>query len=69
MIKLNEFINDLEMLYDENLSHYLDDEDLRLIDEWTHTMQKSEMKKLIFLLKSGASEEELQKISFLGYSS
>lgn len=96
MIKLDEFITDLEMLYDEklscvdfrdkyfqtdspsdldeipdligSLSHYLDDEDIRLKDEWTRSMQKFEMKKLISLLKSGASEEEMQNISFLGYS-
>lgn len=96
MIKLEEFIKDLEQLYSEklscddfrkkyfetdsptdlddipdligNLSHYLDDEDVRQKDEWTRKMQKSEMEKLIRLLKTGATEDELQNISFLGYS-
>lgn len=51
-----------------SLSHYVDDEDLRLEDEWIRNMQSRELSKMISLLKKGSSEDELKKITFLGYS-
>ena len=49
-----------------NLHHYVDDEDWRKKDEWQRDMQKAELRRLIKLLKEGAAEAEIQKISFLG---
>jgi hypothetical protein len=48
------------------LSHYLDDENWRKKDQWQREMQNEELRKLIVLMKNGASEVELQKIHFLG---
>lgn len=51
-----------------SLSHYVDDEDLRMKDEWISSMQSRELSKMINLLKNGSCEDELKKITFLGYS-
>ena len=50
------------------LQHYLADFDIRARDSGYRAMQDSEMEKLVRLLRAGASEGELAKIHFLGYS-
>lgn len=50
------------------LGHYFDDGDLRDKDPTYKAMQDGELRKLIKLLKLGASKEDIEKISFLGES-
>lgn len=49
-----------------NLSHYVDDEDLRAKDPEYKKMQYSELLKLISLLEKSAPLESLREIHFLG---
>lgn len=51
------------------LQHFLADADIRAKDSAYRTMQESEMRRLIVLLKSGADAKALAKITFLGASS
>lgn len=51
-----------------NLHHFLSDEDIRAKDPEYRTMQESEMRKLIGLLRSDASPEKLRYVTFLGRS-
>jgi hypothetical protein len=51
-----------------NLEHYLADLDIRERDPDYRAMQEGEMDKLVQLLRTGAPDVELARISFLGYS-
>lgn len=51
-----------------NLEHYLADADVRERDFRYRGFQAVEMKKLVGLLRTGASDSELKKISFLSTS-
>jgi hypothetical protein len=51
-----------------NLEHYLADFDIRDRDHDYRAMQDAEMAKLIRLLRAAAPDDELDDISFLGYS-
>jgi hypothetical protein len=48
------------------LHHYLNDYDIRSKDPAYRRMQDEEMKLLIHLLRQGASDEEVSRVSFLG---
>ena len=50
------------------LQHYAADEDIRRRDVEYSGMQRSEMRKLIALLRSGANSTQLERITFLGES-
>ena len=50
------------------LQHFLLDAELRAKDSAYRQMQEAELRKLIVLLRSGADEPILRKISFLGAS-
>ncbi len=50
------------------LQHFLADAGLRAKDSAYRQMQEAELRKLILLLRSGADESTLRKISFLGVS-
>jgi hypothetical protein len=49
----------------ESLEHYLSDGDIRQRDAGYRRMQEAELKTLIRLLRSAASNTELARISFL----
>lgn len=49
-----------------NVEHFLSDGDIRLKDSYYKKMQETEMQKLIDLIKTGGSIEEIRKIHFLG---
>jgi len=51
-----------------NLEHYLADIDIREQDPTYRAMQDAEMKKLISLLRAGAPDVELAKVTFLRHS-
>ena len=51
-----------------NIERYLDDLDIRERDPAYRAMQDGEMEKLIHGLRAGASDVELARITFLGYS-
>jgi hypothetical protein len=53
----------------EYLEHYLADCDIRERDSDYRVMQNAEFEKLVRSLRAGASDAELRKIHFLGYSS
>ena len=48
------------------LQHFLADEDIRTRDEEYRRMQENEMRKLIRLLRTGADDATLRRITFLG---
>lgn len=50
------------------LQHFLADQDIRSRDPAYRKMQETEMQRLIELLRSGATPEEIQHITFLGSS-
>ncbi len=50
------------------LAHFLSDADIRARDDDYRKMQEAEFAKLISLLRAGASDAELCRIHFLGYS-
>src|SRR5688572_21255379 len=50
------------------LEHFLSHADIRARDEEYRTMQKTELTKLVSLLRAGAPDAELRRIHFLGYS-
>jgi hypothetical protein len=50
------------------LQHFLADEDIRRKDHTYRSMQESEVRKLIRLLRSNADSSALSAISFLGRS-
>ena len=50
------------------LAHFLSDADIRARDDDYRQMQETELAKLILLLRAGASDAELCRIHFLGYS-
>lgn len=52
----------------ENLEHYLSDGDRRAADPAYGRMQDDELRKLIHLLETGASAEQLRRITFLAPS-
>jgi hypothetical protein len=49
----------------DNSSHYLADEDIRRRDADYRLMQDREMSKLVDLLRAGAPNRELKRVSFL----
>jgi len=49
-----------------NLWHFAADQDIRDRDPGYRDMQERAMRRLIELLREGASPEELAKVSFLG---
>ena len=51
-----------------NLEHYLADTDIRERDPAYRAMQDAEMKKLVNLLRAGAPDVELAKVTFLRHS-
>lgn len=50
------------------LHHFLADRDIREKDSAYRLTQENEMRKLICLLRSGADDQALSKITFLGAS-
>jgi hypothetical protein len=50
-----------------NLCHYFADADIRMRDEKYKFMQESEMKKLISLLRSNSSIDQINTITFLHF--
>jgi hypothetical protein len=63
----SEHSDELEACF-HGLWHYAADEDIRAKDAGYSAMQQSEMRKLISLLRCGASAETLKQVSFLGAS-
>ena len=51
-----------------NLEHYLVDFDIRERDSAYRAMQDAEMEKLVRLLRAGAPDVELAKVTFLRHS-
>jgi hypothetical protein len=51
-----------------NLEHYLADIDIRERDPAYRAMQDTEMEKLVRLLRAGAPDVELAKVTFLRHS-
>jgi hypothetical protein len=51
-----------------NLEHYLADVDIRKRDLAYRAMQDAEMEKLVRLLRAGAPDAELAKVTFLRHS-
>jgi hypothetical protein len=51
-----------------NLEHYLADTDIRERDPAYRAMQDAEMDKLVRLLRAGAPDVELVKVTFLRHS-
>lgn len=51
-----------------NLEHYWADSDIRDREPAYHAMQNAEIGKLVGLLRTGAPDSELARVTFLGYS-
>jgi hypothetical protein len=66
--KIKGYPNDVSNLISGNISHFLDDADIRHQDSNYKKMQETELKKLITLIERNASKEEIQRISFLNSS-
>jgi hypothetical protein len=49
----------------DNLQHYLDDADIRALDESHRAMQDNELRKLIQLVREDAPAAQLRGVSFL----
>jgi hypothetical protein len=63
--KLMEYPPHITELIVGNIDHFLDDADIRAKDPKYKEMQESELRKLIALLETNATEAEIREISFL----